>query len=59
MKVNINHSLKNSRHEMFGEQNDLKRDVIEFRKEFRNKRLKYFRGKGCTRSNTRVNKHNR
>lgn len=42
MKININHNLKNSRHKMFREQNDLKRDVIEFRKEFRNKRLKYY-----------------
>lgn len=42
MKININHNLKNSRHKMFREQIDLKRDVIEFRKEFRNKRLKYY-----------------
>ena len=34
------------RHEMFGEQNDLKRDIVEFRKEFRNGRLKCFRSKG-------------
>lgn len=31
---------------MFGEQNDLKRDIVEFRKEFRNGRLKCFRSKG-------------
>lgn len=30
---------------MFGEQNDWKRDIVEFRKEFRNGRLKCFRSK--------------
>lgn len=37
MKININNTLKNSRHEMFGEENDLKKSVIKFKKEFRNK----------------------
>lgn len=30
--------------------------MVEFRKEFRSKRLKYFRRKDYTTSNTRVNK---
>ena len=38
---------------MFGEQNDLKRDM----KEFRSKILKYLKSKDCTTSNTRVNKY--
>lgn len=30
---------------MFGDQNDLKRDIVEFRKKFRSGRLKCFRSK--------------
>lgn len=39
---------------MFGEQNDLKRDIVEFRKEFRSGRVKCFEVKTTT-SNMGVN----